>query len=632
MNVPHPAFASSSELQQLMSDLVASVSYRDHRGTLEGALQKALAYSIDAKVKAQLSAVLDGMGEAFCALDRDWRFTFVTQAAADLFGRARESMLGRPLWECLTGGQHEVLRAQGELAMRSGEPACLRTNAIGAAGHSTELRLFRHEDGIGIGLQDLAGCHACETALRADETRLRLAIDAAEVGVWDWDLLTGRITMSDRARALHGLPPTAPVNRDVLCRTVHPEDLPCLLPMMERALNPAIREKIPYEYRVARPDGSFGWVLAHGEVIFGAADGETRALRYVGTIQDVTARREAEEALKESEARLSALADNMPLGMVFQITMSRQREGRRFAYVSQNCLQVNGLAPEEAMEDPANLDGLVLPEDLPRLIVAEAEALRGLKPMDVEVRMRHAITGDVRWFQIISAPRTLANGWLVWDGIQNDITERKRVEEHQKLLINELNHRVKNTLAIVQSLAAQSFQRIPPDPDSLAAARRAFEARLLALARGHDVLTRENWEGASLRDVIGEAFAAYRKLHSGESDAVEIEGPDLWVTPAAALSFSMALHELCTNALKYGALGVPEGRVRITWSVPVSPSSGQRLVMRWEEHGGPPVTPPTRKGFGSRLIQDGLARELHGTVGLAYEPTGVVCTIDVPLP
>jgi Signal transduction histidine kinase len=215
-------------------------------------------------------------------------------------------------------------------------------------------------------------------------------------------------------------------------------------------------------------------------------------------------------------------------------------------------------------------------------------------------------------------------------GSRSTVTEHKQAEEHLKLLVNELNHRVKNTLATVQSLAAQSFARIGAEPEDPAAkARQAFEARLFALARAHDVLTRENWEGARLADVVREAFAPYQRSLEGR-DAITAAGPDRRVPPAVALSLSMALHELCTNALKYGALKEPGGQVRIAWSVSGNPAA-ERLVMRWEERGGPPVMPPAQKGFGSRLIEDGLSRELNGSVHLGFDREGVVCAIDVPL-
>jgi two-component sensor histidine kinase len=253
------------------------------------------------------------------------------------------------------------------------------------------------------------------------------------------------------------------------------------------------------------------------------------------------------------------------------------------------------------------------------------------KPFNFEFEILHAKTGEVRWHRITVTPRLMHSGDYVWDALQLDITDHKRAEEHLRLLINELNHRVKNTLATVQSLAVQSFHRPTfRHNEELMAARSAFEARLFALARGHDVLTRENWESANLTELIAQACAPYRG-HPEEAKKIEAVGSELRVPPPMALSLSMALHELSTNALKYGALSVPAGQVVISWKT-VAASTGQRLILRWEEQGGPPVAAPTRKGFGSRLIQDGLARELNGVVQIVYEPAGVVCTIDVPLP
>jgi PAS domain S-box-containing protein len=204
-----------------------------------------------------------------------------------------------------------------------------------------------------------------------------------------------------------------------------------------------------------------------------------------------------------------------------------------------------------------------------------------------------------------------------------DITERKRHEEHQKMLMNELNHRVKNTLATVQSMAMQTLRNSP----NLAEARERFEARLIALSKAHDVLTREKWEGAPLTDIVERAVAPYRGDDPGR---FKIEGPALRVSPRAALALAMALHELCTNAVKYGALSNDKGKVTIAWSL-MGGKAAPKLKLRWSEKGGPKVTPPTRRGFGSRLIERGLASDLGGEVTMNFAKTGVTCTITAPL-
>ena len=200
-----------------------------------------------------------------------------------------------------------------------------------------------------------------------------------------------------------------------------------------------------------------------------------------------------------------------------------------------------------------------------------------------------------------------------------DITDRKSAEEHRDLLTNELNHRVKNTLATVQAMAAQTFRNAGVDPR----VQRTFAARLVALSNVHNVLTDQNWESADLHQVIR---AALQPHAAAGRETFRVAGPQLRLRPKSAVAVSMALHELCTNAAKYGALSAETGYVILHWEV-----SGERFHLRWQEHGGPPVSPPRRKGFGSRLIERGLAAEFRGQVKLAYEREGVVCIIDAPV-
>jgi len=208
------------------------------------------------------------------------------------------------------------------------------------------------------------------------------------------------------------------------------------------------------------------------------------------------------------------------------------------------------------------------------------------------------------------------------ESLQSELAERRRIEEQQRLLLAELNHRVKNTLAIVQSIATQTLRH----SDSAQAFRAAFEARIMALAEAHNLLTDSNWGGASLRDIVERVLVPY-------SDAgrrrYELPAHDIQVGPKGAVSLVMAFHELATNAAKYGALSNGGGSLRVDWKVS-SDVQPPRLFVKWEESGGPPVRPPTRQGFGSRLIR-GLAQETAGEVRLDYEPRGLVCTIDIPL-
>jgi PAS domain S-box-containing protein len=256
-------------------------------------------------------------------------------------------------------------------------------------------------------------------------------------------------------------------------------------------------------------------------------------------------------------------------------------------------------------------------DDLERLSSVALASLKNGEPhFQAEIRYRLS-RGEVRWL-LVSAEFQLRPGGEIDRviGVALDITDRKRDEEHQRLLVHELNHRVKNTLAVVQALAHQSFAG-----SADAAPCEAFEGRLVALASAHNLLTQESWETASLRDVIASAAAPC----DPDGRRIAMDGPDMRVPPKTAVALALAVHELCTNAVKYGALSNDAGRVTVSWSV-----DGGRLTLAWTERDGPPVTPPGQRGFGSRMLERALAGELAGTVRLDFPPTGLCCTIEAP--
>lgn len=203
----------------------------------------------------------------------------------------------------------------------------------------------------------------------------------------------------------------------------------------------------------------------------------------------------------------------------------------------------------------------------------------------------------------------------------SDVTERIRAQRQQRLLLDELNHRVKNTLANVQAIAAQTL-RTSPDPAHF---RQAFESRLMALSATHDLLTASTWSGAELTDVL------LIELKPHGANHYRFDGPPVTLSSQEALTFGLVFHELATNAAKYGALSSPEGCVSVRWSID-GPEDERRLKLEWAEHGGPPIeAAPSRTGFGSRLIERSVRSDLGGNAELAYEPKGVVCRIDIRL-
>jgi two-component sensor histidine kinase len=235
----------------------------------------------------------------------------------------------------------------------------------------------------------------------------------------------------------------------------------------------------------------------------------------------------------------------------------------------------------------------------------------------------HAKRATVRGesLSVLVGPRRLAYRLFpLGDGmgiVFRDITDLRSAEDSRELLINELNHRVKNTLAIVQAIASQTLK------DADLATRRDFEQRLLTLSSVHSLLTDENWGSAELHDVVR---ASLRPHLVGGEVRIDFSGPVLRLKPKSAVAVSMALHELGTNALKYGALSNDSGKVRLDWT-----TDGSRFRLLWQEGGGPAVSPPSRTGFGSRMIERGLSAELRGEVRIDYRPAGVLCTIDSPL-
>lgn len=250
------------------------------------------------------------------------------------------------------------------------------------------------------------------------------------------------------------------------------------------------------------------------------------------------------------------------------------------------------------------------------------EMLRHLTPEQPELTIenRFEAANGTRWmlWRNHALEFDSEGAWSVAQSTGIDITERKQLEERLELLVGELNHRVKNTLMVVQAMAHQTF-RSADAPDRKVS---TFTNRLSALSGAHDALSRTNWAGACLSDIVRQGL-----LICGPDDLrVEITGPEVVMPASATVSLVMVLHELATNAMKYGALSGLAGRVSVRWSV----RADGMIEIDWVESGGPVVTPPSRKGFGSRLLTEAVPRQLGGRVNLDYDARGLRCQIAVP--
>jgi PAS domain S-box-containing protein len=565
----------------------------------------------------RLATILDGIVDGFYALGPDWRFLLFNRGAEAHFGMARDEVLGRSVWEVFPQAVGSEFDERFRAVRESGVPASFVTRSVVVPDTFVEFRVFPLEGGLGVSMRNISEARRAEAVVRDGEARFEVAAKAAGLGVWEWDVATGRMLYSDRAKAIYGFAPDARLTFEDVRAATHHADLPHTLAQAERALDPAVRDRSPYEYRVIRPcDGEVRWVRAFGEAVFvTAADGTERAIRYVGTLEDVTEHKLAVEALRDSEARLRVAIEAGRMAVWdYDVSTDSVR-------TPPELLRMLGFGDGER---PAlgELRSRYFPGERERLKQIGRETWeRGERFFEAEFRYRRPDESE-RWLSLRAELKLNALGIPTRVlGVLIDVTERKRAEERQQLLVNELNHRVKNTLATVQSIASQTLRNATTTRE----AQEGFESRLIALSRAHDVLTRENWEGASLFEVVAQAVEAYSNR---AEDRLHLSGPYVRLTPRVALAVAMALQELATNAVKYGALSTDAGQIRISWSV--DQGEPPALHLRWEERGGPPVAAPARRGFGSRLI-DRLGDDLNGSVRTEFAATGLVCTVDAPL-
>jgi PAS domain S-box-containing protein len=384
--------------------------------------------------------------------------------------------------------------------------------------------------------------------------------------------------------------------------SVHPDDRSTL----RRAFLDAVARRQPWrgEYRLRRHDGAWRWVIDTARPLF-SDDGTY--LGHVGSVADITERKEAEEALRISEGHFRTLTLAMP-HLVW--TMEADHSCR---YLSAGWSEFLGSAPRRSLWRAA-----IHPDDLAGVDAAWAAAERG-QTYESEYRLRRQ-DGQYRWLLSRAATLRDSDGNLVrWVGTCTDVTERKQAEDRQRVLMAELDHRVKNTLAKVQAMAWQTM-RTTRSPDEF---NDAFGARLQALARAHDMLNRAGQDWASLEETVREALGP---LAGREEGRTTISGEPVRLSGRSVLTLSIVLHELATNAAKHGALSRPEGRVDVVWH-----RGGEEVSLVWTEGGGPTVAAPTRRGFGLRLISDSISYELGGEAAFDFSPGGLMCTIRLPV-
>lgn len=327
----------------------------------------------------------------------------------------------------------------------------------------------------------------------------------------------------------------------------------------------------------------------------------------IGRSRAEASREAALSDLRMSEARFRLMTEQAPI----MIWMSDE---------TGHCEQLNKVArdfwgvEEDALGD-FDWSGTIHPDDADHVLTQMGRAIASNEPVVLRGRYRNT-AGEWRTLQTEARPRFSCDGrFQGMIGANVDVTEQENIHRQRELMFAELNHRVKNTLSVVQAIALQTFKSEKSVPSVM-----TFIGRLGVLAAAHDILSRANWESTPMRDLVREVLAR----DAANAANVRTEGPALLLAPKQALAISLALHELQTNALKYGALSVEGGTVFLQWNA----SPGHRMDIVWTESGGPRVNPPAQRGFGTMMIEQALAADLNGSAQIDFRPEGLVCRIE----
>lgn len=460
-------------------------------------------------------------------------------------------------------------------------------------------------------MQDITDRKRAELALAESEERLRLGMQVAGFGTCDLDLITRKGVLSPELHAIFGLPSDESVTADMLAALIHPEDRDRVLAATRAAEDPASNGYSAAEHRIIRPDGEIRWVQTYLHIFF-AGEGEARRpARVISAVQDTTDRKQAELALAVSEERLRLAQELGGVGSFDWNMLTDEVE------VSNVYRGIYGL-PLDVQIHFSHIEDLVHPDDRQMFDAATVEAREGKGQLEAEYRVIRPSDGEVRWIRAQGGPvRDSRSKSVRMIGIVSDVTERRRDQERERLLMREVDHRARNLLSVVQSVI--QLTQAPSTAEFIA----AVKGRIQALARVHTLLAGSRWEGAELTTLVREELAPFGL----GDDRISINGPVVELTPAAAQALALVIHELASNAAKYGALSVADGHVAIGWSVDAA--SGE-LRLWWQEHGGPPVTPPTRQGFGSTVFKTSIEYQLNGRVHMDWQKEGLQCELTLP--
>jgi PAS domain S-box-containing protein len=454
---------------------------------------------------------------------------------------------------------------------------------------------------------DIIERHQADTALRESEERLRLAQLKTGVGIWDWDVRTGRVIWTAQLAEIFGIQPDSVTGYSDFRKRVHPEDIEAI----ERERDAAVqrREAFNLEFRIIRSDGQVRWIAATGAALYDEATGAPT--RVLGNNVDVTERKLAERSLAERNAQFDLARKAARVGTY------TYDDATRMMQLSSACAEIFGL-PEGTLEmTSADWRSRIHPQDKSRMFAGRRQAYTERRPELVDDFRIIRPGGVVRWIE--------ARARVTYDdlgrvsrklGVYIDVTERRQAEDHKTLLIAELDHRVKNVLACVEAVAQRTRETTKTMDEFLT----VLQGRIHSLSNTHALLSRNRWHGVTLSELIDGELAPCKKEGN-----TRVEGPPVVLAAEAAQPFAMVIHELVTNAAKYGALSNGHGSVSVTWR-----RTQDGLALAWSETGGPPIITPQAFGHGTSVIRDLIPYELAGSVEHVLASDGARCTIEIP--
>lgn len=387
---------------------------------------------------------------------------------------------------------------------------------------------------------------------------------------------------------------------------------PAVLPEVLKRWKSSIATGQPFSmvFPLRGADGVFRPFLTK---VMPLTDDKGYVVQWFGTNTDISEQQEMQEALRASQQRFSEFMQCLP-----GLAWIKDLEGR-YVYANEAAQNVFGKAGSLYGQTD---DQIFEPETAAQFRKNDVLALGQPAGIQVIEQLRHA-DGSVHYSLVNKFPMTGVDGRPnMIGGVAIDVTDWKLAEKRQRLMMDELNHRVKNTLAIVQAIALQTWRAT----QDATAFQSAFSARVMALARAHSLLTKTQWQGASLRDLVVGALAPFT---DNAGSRISFEGPDIAINPNSAVTLSLLLHELATNASKHGSLSVPNGRLSVLWHRTADDDETSAKIA-WRENDGPVATAPVKKGFGSRLVMASM-EQLKGNAELEFPPEGFRCTLLFPL-